>query len=168
MYKVYIMKGNVKAALIVTIIVIITAMLFGCGRNYCQTKYPCTQKDSISYIEKYQFDTTYLPLPADSFRVEIPIDCPDQKIVYKDGQKDIRIVIKDRLLTVTKFSKEDSIRIINTYKQSSDFHKEVQVKEVVRIETKAPKWAFYLIGVVFLFIIYNTRFIWLKFIKFPI
>lgn len=150
------------------IISVISIFLVSCSKDYCRTKYPCIEKDSTSYIEKATIDTLYIPLPADTVKIQSDIDCPDQKIVYKDGKIEYKVVIKDKVLTVYRIAANDSLRVIYAYKNTEEFKKLTEIKIVDKIVFKVPKWCYYCIGIIIVLIGWITRKIWLKFIKFPI
>lgn len=142
--------------------------LVSCSKEYCRTKYPCVEKDSTSYIEKANIDTLYIPLPADTVKIQSDIDCPDQKIVYKDGKTEYKVVIKDKVLTVYRINQNDSLRVIYAYKNTEEFKKLTEVKIVDKIVYKVPKWCYYCIGVIFILVAWLTRKIWFKLLRFPI
>lgn len=150
------------------IISIISIFLVSCSKDYCRTKYPCIENDSTSYIEKATIDTLYIPMPADTVKIQSDIDCPDQKIVYKDGKTEYKVVIKDKVLTVYRINQNDSLRVIYAYKNTEEFKKLTEIKIVKEIEYKTPKLAWYSYGLNILLVLWITRKIWLKFIKFPI
>ena len=87
-----------KIALIISIIVLIALIFSGCSKKYCRDKYPCIEKDSISIVETANIDTIYIPMLADTVKIETQIDCPDQKIIYKDGKTEYKVIIKDNLI----------------------------------------------------------------------
>lgn len=92
------------------IIVIIGAIaLSGCSRQWCETRYPVSV--STSYIEK--IDTSWLLMPADTELIMIPADCPDQQVKVKDGGKETKIMIKNKIITIERRSKADSIQILS-------------------------------------------------------
>lgn len=150
------------------IISIISIFLLSCSKEYCRTKYPCIEKDSTSYIEKANIDTLYIPLPADTVKIQSDIDCPDQRIVYKDGKTEYKVVIKDKVLTVYRINQNDSLRVIYAYKNTEEFKKLTEVKIVKQIEYKTPKLALYSYLLNLILIGWITRKIWLKLIKFPV
>ena len=159
------MKGSVKLAFIVIILAVLSMVLFGCGRQYCERNYPPIDKDSTSTIERIINDTTYIPLPGDTTYLQMPADCPDQTIIYKEGKANVRVIIKDRILTISRITDKDSIRIISSYKNTSEFKELTKIKEVVRIQSKVPTWAFYSIGVIIVLLLYITRKLWVKIIR---
>ena len=157
------MKDNrYYAAFIVIILVVITVILFSCSKKYCYNHYPCTQRDSISYKELVKIDTFYIPLYADTTFLQTPIDCPDQTIIYKEGKKETQIIIKDKIIKLFSTTKADSLRYILAYKDSKEFKTITQVKQVVVIEYKTPKWAWYLLGLVIVQILALIAYIWFK------
>lgn len=165
------MKGKEKLLLILLAIVIISIVATACGRNYCKMHYPCIEKDSISIIQTANIDTVYLQMPADTVKLETQIDCPDQKVIYKDGKVEYRVVIKDKVLTLYKISERDSLRLIYAYKNTEEFKKLTQVKYVDVIKHKVPKWCWYSLGLNLLLLIWITRKFWIGLInriKFPL
>lgn len=135
------------------LLIAIALMSVSCNREFCQKNYPCS--DSVSYIERLKLDTSYLYLPSDTSYIELPVDCPDQQIVYRDGKQEIIYRIKDRILTVNQVTFADSIRIINQFKQSSDFK---QYEKPVEVEVPfIPKWIKYLLMIESLLLIWNYR-----------
>lgn len=159
------MKTKIKIILFYFLLLIVT---LSCSKKWCYEKYPMPENDSISKIETATIDTLYIPIPSDTTFLQVAADCPDQKIIYKDGKIEYKVVIKDKVLTISKINQADSLRFIYSYKNTDEFRKLTQIKEVPLIEYKAPKWSYYLIGVVIVLIGWITRKIWLKFIKFPI
>ncbi|MEY2701927.1 MAG: hypothetical protein RLY43_560 [Bacteroidota bacterium] len=151
---------------LIVLVLILTA--FGCSRKYCTTKYPCVEKDSTSYVEKSNIDTLYIPLPQDTVKIQSDINCPDQQIIYKDGKTEYKVLIKDKVLTVFRINKADSLRVIYAYKNTEEYKKLTEVKIVDKIVYKTPKIAWYSYGLNLLLVIFVTRKFWAKFIKFPI
>ena len=131
----------------------IVILFSGCTKKYCQTHYPCN--DSVNISEVTKFDTTYLQMKADTVFFELPIDCPDQQIIYRDGKKQVVYKIKDRILTINEVTFADSIRIINKFKESKEFKQ--YAKEVEIIKFKTPKNNYYLIGGLILIILIQNR-----------
>ena len=162
------MKGKEKLFLLLLLVIVISIILTACSKEYCKTHYPCVDKDSTSFIQTANIDTIYLPMPADTVKLETQIDCPDQKVIYKDGKVEYRVVIKDKILTLYKISANDSLRLIYAYKNTEEFRKLTEVKEVDKIVFKAPKWCYYSLGVNLLLIAFITRKFWAKLFKFPI
>lgn len=161
------MKGKEKLLFLVLVITIITIVLASCSKEYCRNKYPCIDKDSTAIIQTANIDTIYLPMPADTVKLETQIDCPDQRIIYKDGKTEYKIVIKDKLLTVFRISDKDSLRVIMAYKNTSEYKRLTEIKEVVKIVQKTPKLARYSYILNIILILFITRRFWGKFIKFP-
>jgi len=119
------------------ILIGIALLLFSsCSKKWCNNHYPCI--DSISVVEKTILDTTWLQMPADTTYIETPIDCPDQQVIFKEGKKETVIKIKDKVIYLNQITKSDSIRIINQFKQTSEFKQ--AIKEVPVVEYKTPKW----------------------------
>lgn len=136
-------------------------LLNGCTKKYCQTHYPCN--DSVNISEVTKFDTTYFQMKADTVFFELPIDCPDQQIIYKDGKKQVVYKIKDRILTINEVTFADSIRIVNKFKESKEFKQ--YAKDIEIIKFKTPKFNYYVIwGLTLIILIQNRKKI-LAFIK---
>jgi len=155
-------------AFIVIILVVITILLFGCSKKYCQNRYPCAKKDSTSFIESVKIDTFYIPIKSDTTYIQTPIDCPDQTIIYREGKKETQIIIKDKIIRLTAITKEDSARLFLAYKNTKEFKQLTRTITVVEIQTKTPKWAWYCLGIAITLLAWSTRNIWRKLIKFSI
>jgi len=111
----------------IVLILILTAFLASCATaKRCSIKFPVqSSKDSI-YIEKVKEVPYYLP--GDTINVEVPINCPDQDLVYVENSKlrqDIRI-LKGRLVSNTTI-KPDTIKV-----------PVIEIKTVVK-EVKVPE-----------------------------
>lgn len=141
-------------------------IISGCSRQWCEQHYP--KQDSTTYIETAKIDTIYIPMPADTVFIESQIDCPDQRIIYKDGKVEYKVIIKDKVLTIYRVSEKDSLRLIYAYKNTDEYKKLTQIKEVVKIKEKAPKWAWYSLAINILLLGFTTRKFWLKFLQFPV
>lgn len=150
----------------IIIISVISIFLVSCSKDWCYDKYPIPENNSSSYIETANIDTIYLPMPADTVKIQSDIDCPDQKIIYKDGKTEYKVVIKDKILTVYRIGVKDSLRVIYAYKNTDEYKKQTEVKIVKEIEYKTPKIGWYSYGLNLLLLIWVTRKIWIKFIKF--
>lgn len=146
----------------------IILLLFSCSRKYCTEKYPYAQSDSIAHVEVVNIDTIYIPMFADTVKIESKIDCPDQKVLYRDGKIEYKLIIKDKILTLTRISAKDSLRLIYAYKNTEEFKKLAQVKIVPEIQFKVPKWAWCSLIANIVLLVWITRKIWSKFIRFPI
>ena len=158
------MKGKEKTLLIIIIAIVATIIITSCGRHFCQKNYPCIDKDSTSIIQTANIDTIYIPMPADTVKLETHIDCPDQKIIYKDGKVEYKVVIKDKILTVYRISDQDSLRVITAYKNTSEYKKLTEIKEVEKIVTKTPRLAWYSYILNLLLILWVTRKFWIRLI----
>ena len=137
-----------------------------CGRDWCYERYPMPEVDSVRITQG--LDTLYIPMPADTVFIQSDIDCPDQRIIYKDGKIEYKIQIKDRILTVYRISKVDSLAVITRFMNSEEFKRLTQQVKVIEPVVKWPKFLWYSIGANLLLIIWVTRNIWMRFIKFPI
>ena len=135
------------------LISIIALLLSGCSKKWCNEHYPCI--DSTYLKEVVKIDTTWLKLPADTTYIELPFDCPDQQIIYKDGKKETKIVVRDKKIYINYTTPEDSLRIINLFKNSSEFKQ--AVKEVPVPCPYIPKWVYWAIGISVLSLIYTFR-----------
>lgn len=158
------MKGKEKLLLLIIAAIVTIIIVTSCSRQFCQKNYPCIDRDSTSIIQTANIDTIYIPMPADTVKLETQIDCPDQKIIYKDGKVEYKVVIKDKILTVYRISDQDSLRVITAYKNTSEYKKLTEIKEVEKIVTKTPKlaWYSYLLNV--LLIVWLTRKFWIRII----
>ena len=148
----------------IKLILLAAIFFFGCSKKYCQEKYPCAEKDSASFIQTYNIDTIYIQMNADTTYIESKLDCPDQKIVYREGKVEYKVLIKDKVLTISRISEADSMRLIYGYKNTDEFRRLTQLKIVPEIHYKTPKWAYYSLAVSFLLIAWVTRKIWLRLI----
>jgi hypothetical protein len=165
------MKGNKSAGLLVIVIVIITVLIFcfGCNKEIVNQETNTVKKDSSYYFERWGANIEYLPLPQDTLRVKVPIDCPDQEIKVTDNKKDITIQIKDKRLSINIDGKKDSLRHINLFKESKEYKEATNVKESIK-EVKTTvyinyKWAWYSLLANILFLLWITRKFWFRFIK---
>lgn len=122
------------------LIIIIIALAGGCSRRYCERHYPPKEVENTKYIETIKLDTTYLQMPADTTYIELPFDCPDQQIIYREGKKETKIVVKDKVIHVSSITAADSAAIISLYKESKDYKDQTKIVEVKYI----PKWAIWL------------------------
>ena len=146
-----------------TIIIAIAAILSlsGCSKKWCNNRYPCI--DSTVTETTIQLDTSYIQLPADTVLIELPFDCPDQQIIYKEGKRATRIVVKDRKIYVNQVTAADSVAIISWFKQSKEFKQ--AVKEVPVSTYYIPKWVYYYFGISILLLIFAYRNQIIKLIK---
>jgi hypothetical protein len=151
------------------ILLVMVALFFSaCSKEWCNEKYPEPKNDSISYIEKLRVDTSYIPMPADSFAYEVPIDCPDIEIKADNKKNTVTAKIKDKVLTIKVFTKADTLGVLNWYHSTKEFKALTKTIEVVKIEYKTPKWAWYCLGAMIVLILWVTRKIWLNLIKISI
>lgn len=128
-------------------------LLSGCSKKWCNNNYPCI--DSTNYKEVTKFDTTYLKLPGDTTYIELPFDCPDQQIIYKEGKKETRIVVKDRKIYINQITKEDSLAIVNWFKQTEEYKQ--AVKEVEVFKWYVPNWLWFTLTGLILLLIFAYR-----------
>ena len=145
-------------------IILISAVLLlfsSCSKKWCSNHYPCV--DSISIVEKTILDTTWVHVPSDTTYIETPIDCPDQQVIFKEGKKETVIKIKDKILYVNQTTKDDSIRIINKFKQTNEFKQ--AVKEIPVIEYKTPRWNKNIIISLFILVLWSYRKYIVKFVR---
>jgi hypothetical protein len=140
--------------------------LSSCNKQISNSVTTDIRKDSTSKIETLKIDTLYIPMPADTFRLEVPIDCPDQKIKVIDNKITTSVSIKDRILTIQRDSKKDSLRYVLAYKESSEYKESTKAKEVVKetviIKKVIPKWCWWYIGISLALIAWLTKSFWLK------
>lgn len=165
------MKGKEKLLLLLLIIVVISIILTACGKEYCSNHYPCVDNDSTSFIQTANIDTIYIPMPADTAYIKIPADCKDQEVIYKDGKTEYKIVIKDKILNVYRFTVKDSLRVIYAYKNTEEFKKLTEIKYIEVVKYKVPKWCYCSLLINILLFIWVTRRFWvglIKRIKFPV
>ena len=158
------MKRKEKILLIIIIAIVATIIVTSCGRHFCQKNYPCIDKDSTSIIQTANIDTIYIPMPADTVKLETQIDCPDQKIIYKDGKVEYKVVIKDKILTVYRISDQDSLRVITAYKNTSEFKRLTEVKYAKEYIVKTPRLAWYSYALNVLLLLWVTRKFWIRII----
>lgn len=151
-----------KKAILFSLLLIVT---ISCGRKYCQDKYPCIEKDSTSFIQTANIDTIYIPMQSDTTFIQVPADCKDQNVIYKDGKVEYRIIIKDKILNVYRINEKDSLRIIYAYKNTEEYKKLTEVKYVDKIIYKIPKWCYYVFGLVFIWFGWTYRKTWLNWLK---
>ena len=137
----------------ILIIIIGVILLSSCSKKWCNEHYPCI--DSTYIKEVVKIDTTWLKLPADTTYIELPFDCPDQQIIYRDGKKETKIVVRDKKIYINYTTPEDSLRIINLFKNSSEFKQ--AVKEVPVSVPYIPNWVYWAIGISVLSLIYTFR-----------
>lgn len=128
-------------------------LLSGCSKKWCNNNYPCI--DSTNYKEVTKFDTTYLQVPGDTTYIELPFDCPDQQIIYKEGKKETKIVVKDRKIYINQITKADSLAIVNWFKQTDEFK---QYSKEVEISVKyIPKWIWLVVLGLLLIVVWQNR-----------
>jgi hypothetical protein len=149
----------------VYVLIVTLVTISGCSKEWCYNRYPSPKKDSVSLTEQILIDTIYIPMPADTVFLKADVDCADQKIIYKDGKTEYKIIIKDKVLTLTKISEADSSRLIRSFMNTSEFRNLTKVKEVFVTEYKTPKIAWYSYLLNGILILWITRKIWVKLIK---
>ena len=128
-------------------------LLSGCSKKWCQENYPCI--DSTYIKEAVKFDTTYIKLPADTTYLELPFDCQDQQIIYKEGKKEYIVKIKDKILYINQITKDDSLRIINLFKNSEEFKQ--AVKDVEKPIPYIPEIVWYTLAALIGLLIFAYR-----------
>jgi hypothetical protein len=141
------------------IISVISIFLLSCNRKIVEQNF---KRDSISYIEKVTLDTIYIPLPSDTTYVKIAADCPDQETTIKSGNKEIKVVIKDKILYVSQITKKDSIALINSFKSTKEYKDKEVIKIVKETVFKTPSYNWYVMGFQLLIIGILLFIIWLK------
>jgi hypothetical protein len=131
----------------------------------CRATQQLPVSTSYEVIETERIDTQIVILPADTQYVSIPIDCPDDSIYFGVGKTKTEIVIKDRILKIKTFTREDSIQIFNSYKQK--FSKETAVKEVIveKEVAKVPKFIIYSLVILLVLVLFAYRKQLLKIIR---
>ena len=135
-------------------IIILSLLLFsGCSKKWCTEQYPCI--DSTNYQEIVKIDTSWLQLPADTTYIELPFDCPDQQIIYKEGKKETKIVVRDRKIYINQITAADSAAIINLFKQSSEFKHAVKEVEVPKLYV--PSWVWLTLTSLIILLIFAYR-----------
>ena len=136
-----------------SIIILSLLLLSGCSKKWCTEHYQCI--DSTAYREVVKIDTAWFKVPADTTYIELPFDCPDQQIIYKEGKKETKIVVRDRKIYINHITAADSAAIINQFKQSSEFK---QYSRPVDVKIPfIPKWIKYLLMIESLLLIWNYR-----------
>ena len=105
-----------------------------------------TYKDSVSYVEKVNIDTIYIPMPADTTYIKVAADCPDQETILKNGNKEIKVVIKDKILYVSQITRKDSIALINAFKTTKEYKDKEVIKIVKETVFKTPKYNWWVMG----------------------
>ena len=144
-------------------IIILSLLLFsGCSKKWCTEHYPCI--DSTNYREIVNIDTSWLQLPADTTYIELPFDCPDQQIIYKEGKKETKIVVRDRKIYINQITAADSAAIINLFKQSSEFKQAVKEVEVPKLYV--PSWVWLTLICFVILLIFAYRKILFKLLQF--
>lgn len=138
-----------------TTIIAIAAMLLltGCSKKWCNNHYPCI--DSTTYTEVVRIDTSWINLPADTTYIELPFDCPDQQIVYREGKTETKIIVKDRKIYINQITAADSAAIINLFKQSSEFKQAVKEVEVPKLYI--PRWVWLTLTSLIILLIFAYR-----------
>ena len=135
-------------------IIILPLLLFsGCSKKWCTEHYPCI--DSTSYLEVVKVDTAWFKVPADTTYIELPFDCPDQQIIYKEGKKETKIVVSDRKIYINQITAADSAAIINLFKQSSEFKQAVKEVEVPKLYV--PSWVWLTLTSLIILLIFAYR-----------
>jgi hypothetical protein len=145
------------------LLVLVLASFFGCSKKYCSQRYPCLDKDTTAstYIERV--DTNYVYLPADTTFIEIPIDCPDQKVVFKEGKIKYLVQVKDKIQTIYRTSEADSQAIITRYRESKEFKELTKIRYEYVVKHKVPKWCWYLLLFNILVVLFFIARAYLKF-----
>ena len=122
----------------ILLIAIALVSTISCNKNIATQE---SKKDSTVYIETVKLDTIYLQMKADTTYIKVAADCPDQETILKDGKKEVKVIIKDKILYVTQITKADSIAIVNAFKNSKEYASKELVKIVKETVFKTPKWA---------------------------
>jgi hypothetical protein len=137
----------------IVFLAIIIGFLTSCAtQRRCAMKFPMqSSRDSI-YIESIK--EIPVPLPGDTIRVDVPINCPDQDVIKVENSKlkqEISI-IKGKLISNTTI-KPDTVFVHS--KEIKTVIKEVKVPEPVKYVPKFYKYcALILICLVIITIIY--------------
>ena len=150
-----------KIIWIVTLLMWIV-LFSGCSKKWCTEHYPCI--DSTSYRELVKVDTAWFKLPADTTYIELPFDCPDQQIIYKEGKKETKIVVRDRKIYINQITAADSAAIINLFKQSSEFKQAVKEVEVPKLYV--PNWLWLTLTSLIILLIFAYRKAFFNLIRF--
>ena len=69
------MKRKEKLLLLIIAAIVTIIVVTSCSRQFCQENYPCIDRDSTSIIQTANIDTIYIPMPADTVKLETQIDC---------------------------------------------------------------------------------------------
>lgn len=137
----------------IVLLVVCSLFLASCATaKRCSIKFPSVaSRDSIR-IETVKEVPYYLP--GDTINVSVPINCPDQDLVFVENSKlrqDIRI-LKGKLVSNTTI-KPDTIKI--PVIETETVVKEVKVPEVIKVIPKFYKYCtFGSIGIVLIVIVY--------------
>ena len=145
-----------------SIIILSLLLLSVCSKKWCTEQYPCI--DSTNYREIVKIDTSWLQLPADTTYIELPFDCPDQQIIYKEGKKETKIVVRDRKIYINQITAADSAAIINLFKQSSEFKQAVKEVEVPKLYI--PRWVWLTLTSLIILLIFAYRKAFFNLIRF--
>lgn len=141
------------------IVAIIAVIFAGCGAT---KKLPEIRSE---YREIEKIDKQYFKMPADTESISMPIDCPDDSIVYAEGKTKTEIVIKNKRLTVKRMTKEDSLAVFNIVKEKYGNTETVKTVEVEKIVHKIPKFFYYLLAILLVLTIFAYRKPLLKVVK---
>lgn len=133
---------DLLAWIVIAVVVLIVFLLQSCRPSLqsCNRFYP--PKDSVSYIEKTKLDTTYIMLPGDTSFIKVQVPCSDFSASSGTGKDKIKVVVKDRILSVYAISAADSIRIVNACQDRQKY----ATKEIkIEVEKKViPRWCWIL------------------------
>jgi len=133
-------------------IILFLALLMSFAGTSCITQRKCldkfppsVQRDSI-YIETVK--ETPVPIPGDTIKVDVPINCPDQDVVTVENSKlkqQIKI-LNGRLVSNTEI-KPDTVYVHT--KETKTITKEVKIPQPVRFVPDLYKIALWLwVGVI--------------------
>ena len=138
-----------------TIFILTIIVNSSCSKKFCQKNYPCPP-DSIRIENTVTVDSLWLLMPADTEFVQVPIDCPDQQIIVKDGKTLTKIIIKDRIITVARTTEKDSVLIL-TLKEKLAYFERIVKEQPVKYKNR---WYFkpVLIGFISLLVFIIIRF----------
>lgn len=144
-----------------TVMILCTLLLFvGCGRKWCDRKYPNQSFDSIVYKETIKLDTITIASPPDTLMILLPTECPDQEIKAESKANKTQISIKGKIMKVVSICKEDSLQVV-----VNSLNKELKNKSEKVIQVKyIPKimwyglWIAFFIGIAIGFFFVRFRF----------
>ena len=144
---------------IFAMIAVIAVIFAGCGTT---KKLPEIRSE---YREIEKVDTHYVKMPADTQYISVPIDCPDDSIIFVEGKTKTEVVIRDKILTVKRLTKADSVAVYNIYKEKYGNTETVKTVEVEKVVNKIPKFYYYLLAIFIILTIFAYRKPLLKIIK---